>query len=152
MAKLLFLSILGYPTHFGQMEAIKLLASPRFSDKRMGYLALGLLVDEKHEVLTLVTNCLSQDLAAPSQFTAGLAITALGTLGSAEMARDLCGDLEKHLRGANPYLRKKARQWRRGGGGGWKKAPGDPPPPPYLSPSHPPARSLARPRSRRCAC
>ena len=33
MAKLLYLSILGYPTHFGQMEAIKLLASPRFSDK-----------------------------------------------------------------------------------------------------------------------
>jgi AP-1 complex subunit gamma-1 len=108
VAKLLYFSILGYPTHFGQMECIKLLASGRFNEKRIGYLALMLLLDEKQEVLTLVTNSLQMDLNHPNQFVAGLALTALGTIGSAEMARDLANDVDKHLKGANPYLRKKA--------------------------------------------
>lgn len=108
VAKLLYLSILGYPTHFGQMECIKLLASGRFNEKRIGYLALMLLLDEKQEVLTLVTNSLQLDLNHGNHFVAGLALTALGTIGSAEMARDLANDVDKHLKGDNPFLRKKA--------------------------------------------
>ncbi|KAJ0404608.1 hypothetical protein P43SY_005566 [Pythium insidiosum] len=39
VAKLLFIHMLGYPSHFGQMECVKLIASPYFAEKRMGYLA-----------------------------------------------------------------------------------------------------------------
>ena len=97
VAKLLFISMLGYPTHFGQMECIKMLASPRFGDKRIGYLALLLLLDEQTEVLMLVTNSLQMDLNSSSQFAVGLALTALGNIGSAEMARDLANDVERQL-------------------------------------------------------
>lgn len=38
VAKLLFIHMLGYPSHFGQMECVKLIASPLFGEKRMGYL------------------------------------------------------------------------------------------------------------------
>jgi AP-1 complex subunit gamma-1 len=38
VAKLLYIHMLGYPSHFGQMECLKLIASNNFSDKRMGYL------------------------------------------------------------------------------------------------------------------
>ena len=38
VAKLLFVHMLGYPTHFGQMESVKLIASHKFSEKRIGYL------------------------------------------------------------------------------------------------------------------
>jgi Adaptin N terminal region len=52
--------MLGYPTHFGQMECLKLIVSPFYADKRIGYLGLMLLLDERQEVLMLVTNSLKK--------------------------------------------------------------------------------------------
>ena len=40
IAKLLFLQLLGYPTHFGQIECLKLIVSNKFIEKRIGYLGL----------------------------------------------------------------------------------------------------------------
>ena len=42
---------MGYPTHFGQMECLKLIASSKFPEKRVGYLGLAQLLDENTEVL-----------------------------------------------------------------------------------------------------
>lgn len=105
---MLYIWLLGYPAHFGYIECIKLLASPHFNEKRIGYLALMLLLDEKTEVLTLVTNSMSNDLKHPNQFVVGLALTTLGNIGSAEMAHDLAPVVNDHLKHANPYIRKKA--------------------------------------------
>jgi AP-1 complex subunit gamma-1 len=63
VAKLLYLFTLGERTHFGQIECLKLLASPRFADKRLGYLGTMLLLDENQEVLTLVTNSLKKSVS-----------------------------------------------------------------------------------------
>ena len=60
LAKLLYIFLLGYPAHFGQIECLKLGISPLFKDKRLGYLGTQLLLDENHEILTLVTNCLKK--------------------------------------------------------------------------------------------
>ncbi|KAI9862767.1 MAG: clathrin associated protein complex large subunit [Trichoglossum hirsutum] len=108
VAKLLYLFTLGERTHFGQIECLKLLASPRFADKRLGYLGTMLLLDENQEVLTLVTNSLKNDLNHSNQYVVGLALCALGNIASVEMSRDLFPEIENLLSTANPYIRRKA--------------------------------------------
>ncbi|CEG47952.1 clathrin-adaptor gamma chain [Plasmopara halstedii] len=108
VAKLLFIHMLGYPSHFGQMECVKLIASPYFAEKRMGYLGLILLLTDQEDVLTLVTNSVKNDLNNQNQFTVALALTAVGNVASADMARDLVMDVDRHLRSDNEHLRKKA--------------------------------------------
>ena len=41
VAKLLYVHMLGYPSHFGQMECLKLIAANSFNEKRIGYLVRG---------------------------------------------------------------------------------------------------------------
>ena len=127
VAKLLYLFTLGERTHFGQIECLKLLASPRFADKRLGYLGTMLLLDENQEVLTLVTNSLQKyvlnislfitwadnqllpsDLNHSNQYVVGLALCTLGNIASIEMSRDLFQQIESLLSTANPYIRRKA--------------------------------------------
>ncbi|CAN7077986.1 unnamed protein product [Brassica oleracea var. botrytis] len=108
LAKLMFIHMLGYPTHFGQMECLKLIASPGFPEKRIGYLGLMLLLDERQEVLMLVTNSLKQDLNHTNQYVVGLALCALGNICSAEMARDLAPEVERLIQFRDPNIRKKA--------------------------------------------
>jgi len=108
VAKLLYMHMLGYPTHFGQMECVKLIASPTFPEKRIGYLGLMILLDEKHQVLMLVTNSLKTDFSHKNPYIVGLALASLGNICSSDMARDLANEVEKFFRHQNAYIRKKA--------------------------------------------
>ena len=59
----MFMHMLGYPTHFGQMECVRLTARSGFPEKRVGYLGLMLLLDEDQEVTMLVANSVKNDLS-----------------------------------------------------------------------------------------
>jgi len=100
---------IGYPTHFGQLECMKLVASPNFPEKRIGYLGMMLLLSEQADILMLATNSLKNDLNnTDNRFIAGLALCAIGNLATADMSRDLIPEVDKHLSSNKPYLRKKA--------------------------------------------
>ncbi|KRT82627.1 hypothetical protein AMK59_3340 [Oryctes borbonicus] len=100
--------MLGYPAHFGQLECLKLIASQKFTDKRIGYLGAMLLLDERQDVHLLITNCLKNDLNSTTQFAVGLALCTLGAIASPEMARDLASEVERLMNSPNAYIRKKA--------------------------------------------
>ena len=108
VAKLLFIHMLGYPTHWGQMECLKLIAGSKFLEKRIGYLGLMILLDERQEVLMLVENSLKNDLQSQNQYIAGLACCSIGNISSAEICRDLSPEVEKLMVGSNPFVAKKA--------------------------------------------
>ncbi|EGV66541.1 clathrin associated protein complex large subunit [Yamadazyma tenuis] len=108
ISKLLYLYIIGEKTHFGQVECIKLLASPKFIDKRLGYLATMLLLDENQEVLTLLTNSLDNDMKHTNHYVVAQALCCLGNIASLELSRDLYQNVEKLMQSKNAYLKKKA--------------------------------------------
>mmetsp|Transcript_27506 Transcript_27506/g.49546 ORF Transcript_27506/g.49546 Transcript_27506/m.49546 type:complete len:756 (-) Transcript_27506:1901-4168(-) len=100
--------MMGYPTQFGQVECLKLIASQNFTEKRVGYLGLSQLLNESNEVLMMVTNRIQIDLANSNQQIVSMALTALGNVGTAEMGRDLSKDLLRLLMTANSFNKKKA--------------------------------------------
>ncbi|CAO1619637.1 unnamed protein product [Sympodiomycopsis kandeliae] len=108
IAKLLYIHMLGYPAHFGQIECLKLVATPRFTDKRLGYLGVMLLLDENTSVLMLVTNGLKNDMNHSNMYVVGLALATFGNIASEEMARDLSNEVERLMGSSNTYIRRKA--------------------------------------------
>ncbi|KAG5220759.1 clathrin associated protein complex [Salix suchowensis] len=110
--KVTYIHMLGSPAHFGQIECLKLVASPRFSDKRLGYLGIMLLLDENQETLMLVTNSLKKyrsDMNHSNMYAVGLALCTFANIASEEMSRDLVNEIEKLLGSSNAYIRKKIR-------------------------------------------
>uniref|UniRef100_A0A8C2XE18 Adaptor related protein complex 1 subunit gamma 2 n=1 Tax=Cyclopterus lumpus TaxID=8103 RepID=A0A8C2XE18_CYCLU len=108
LAKLLYVHMLGYPAHFGQMECVRMIASPRYSEKRVGYLGAMMLLDEKQDASLLITNSIKNDLAHSNQYVQSLALCTLACMGSAEMCRDLAPEIDRLLRASNSYIKKKA--------------------------------------------
>ena len=111
IAKLVYLHMLGYPTHFGQMECLKLIAqnnSNSYAEKRIGYLGLMSLLDESQEILMLLTNSLKVDLNSKNDFVVRTALGALANLCSTEMARDLSMDVRKLMLSRSHPIQEKA--------------------------------------------
>ena len=108
IAKLLFFNLLGYPTAFGQVECIKLVSAPSYTEKRIGYLGLSQLLDESSDILMLVTSSILKDLAAKENYIVALGLTAIAEVSTADMCRELYPAVKKHMKSSSPYIRQRA--------------------------------------------
>lgn len=108
MLKLVYVHMLGYPTEFGQMYVVKLLAANDLTAKRVGYLALPLLIDESHEVLTLAENHIKKDMVHPNPFVQCLALNVVANIAGTDMASDVLAEVTALLGSTNLTVRRKA--------------------------------------------
>lgn len=100
--------MLGYQTSFIQMTCVNLLCSQKFSEKRVAYIALCLLLDEKSEVLLLTANTIKKDLENSNQFIIGIALNAIGEACTADICRQLSTEVLNLMNNPNPFIKKKA--------------------------------------------
>ncbi|MCQ2964875.1 MAG: AP-1 complex subunit gamma [archaeon] len=108
MTKCMAMSLMGYPTEFIHMTCISLLASQNFTQKRLAYLGICMLLDEKSEILLLCSNIIKKDLGSNNRFVVAAALTTIGEVGTPDMCRDTCPEIIKCLNSSNPYIKKKA--------------------------------------------
>ena len=62
ITKLIFIFLLGYPAHYGQMACLELISKQGYSDKRIGYLAMSLFLTDSNDLLLLAVNSVKNDL------------------------------------------------------------------------------------------
>lgn len=110
IAKIAFTYILGYPVDIGHMEAISLLASSKYSEKQIGYLAITLLFNESSDLARLVVNSIRKDLDDLDEVNNCLALHAIANMGGVEMAETLMEDVYRLLISptSRSFVKKKA--------------------------------------------
>lgn len=108
LTKCIFIHMLGFETNFIQMTCVDLLSSSNFTHKRIAYVALCVLMDERCEVLLLTTSTIKKDLESTNQYITAIALNAIGEVCTPFMCRELAPDIIKLLNHQNPYIKKKA--------------------------------------------
>ncbi|KAI9179052.1 hypothetical protein H9P43_005714 [Blastocladiella emersonii ATCC 22665] len=110
VCKLVYMYILGYRIDFGHVEAANLLASPKYKEKQIGYLAVTLLFNENSDAVHLVVNSFKKDLDADSDVVNCLVLNAIANIGGTQLAETLGPDVVKKLTSpaGSPFIKKKA--------------------------------------------
>ena len=111
LCKAIYMSMMGYQTSFMQLSCINLLASSNFTEKRMAYSALSLIMDSTSQVLLLATASIKKDLENEHENpeAACLALNAIGDICTPDMCRELSTQVASMIRnGAAPNILKKA--------------------------------------------
>ena len=114
LQKLTFLQMMGYSMSWASFATIEVMSSPRFAQKRIGYLAASQGFTQDTEVILLTTNLLKKELRGSAGnnmqgvYEAGLAINCISNIVTEDLARDLLPELTTLTRHPQPYLRKKS--------------------------------------------
>jgi AP-3 complex subunit delta-1 len=115
LQKLTFLHMMGYSMSWASFPTIEVMSSPRFAQKRIGYLAASQGFHQDTDVILLSTNLLKKELRSANVggsmagvYEAGLAINCISNIVTPELAQDLLPELTNLTAHPQPYLRKKA--------------------------------------------
>ncbi|CAH0771764.1 unnamed protein product [Bemisia tabaci] len=97
VCKLLFIFLLGHDIDFGQMEAVNLLSSNKYSEKQIGYLFISVLVNTNSDLIKLIIQSIKNDLSSRNPIHVNLAMQCIANIGSADMAEAFGYDIPKLL-------------------------------------------------------
>ena len=90
LCKAIYMQMMGYQTSFMQMSCINLLASSDFTEKRIAYSALPLVIDSTSQVLLLATSTIKKDLQNnDNPEIQALALNAIGDVCTPDMCREI---------------------------------------------------------------
>ncbi|GMR37257.1 hypothetical protein PMAYCL1PPCAC_07452, partial [Pristionchus mayeri] len=106
--KLCYLQMLGYDISWASFNIIEVMASTKYTEKRIGYLAAAQSFHESTDVLMLTTNLIRKDLTSSNVFDSGVALAGLACFVTPDLARDLSPDIVNLLTSSRPYTRKRA--------------------------------------------
>lgn len=93
---------------WASFHVLEVMSSPRFQQKRVGYLAAIQSYRDDDDVLMLATNLLKRDLTSSSPVEVSVSLSAIATIVTPSLAQDVHPEIVKMLSHSKPYIRKKA--------------------------------------------
>ena len=110
LCKAIYMQMMGYQTSFMQMSCINLLASLDFTEKRIAYSALPLVIDSTSQVLLLATSTIKKDLQnRDNPEIQALALNAVGDVCTPDMCREISMEVANIIQNTeDPNVKKRA--------------------------------------------
>ncbi|KAK0651606.1 AP-3 complex subunit delta [Cercophora newfieldiana] len=107
LLKLIYLEMVGHDMSWASFHVLEVMSSPKYHQKRVGYLGAVQSFRPDTEVLMLATNLLKKDLSATAPTIISLPIGALPHIITPSLALSVLPDLLPRLSHSHPSIRKK---------------------------------------------
>mmetsp|Transcript_23757 Transcript_23757/g.62092 ORF Transcript_23757/g.62092 Transcript_23757/m.62092 type:complete len:1254 (+) Transcript_23757:47-3808(+) len=108
LVRMMYCEMLGHDADFGYIHAVKLAQHASILEKRIGYLAVSVLLHEDHELMLLLVNTMQRDLKSTNVVEICTALTAMARVMNAEMIPAVLPLVEKLASHSREIVRKKA--------------------------------------------
>ncbi|XP_043083718.1 AP-4 complex subunit epsilon-1 [Puntigrus tetrazona] len=108
MVRAMYCEMLGYDASFTYIHAIKLAQQGSVLEKRVGYLAVSLFLNEGHELLLLLVNTVLKDLQSTNLIEACMALTVVAQVFPKDMIPAVLPLVEDKLSHSKEIIRRKA--------------------------------------------
>ncbi|XP_032378975.1 AP-4 complex subunit epsilon-1 [Etheostoma spectabile] len=108
MVRTIYCEMLGYEASFSYIHAIKLAQQGTALEKRVGYLAVSLFLNESHELLLLLVNTVLKDLQSTNLIEVCMALTVVSQMFPKDMIPAILPLVEEKLNHPKEIIRRKA--------------------------------------------
>ena len=83
--------MLGYESEFGYEEALNLINAMKFTEKCTGYIATGIMLNERNDpkIFEPVVHSIKMDLTSGNEVCECLALATLANIGGLELSKEL---------------------------------------------------------------
>ncbi|XP_026877219.2 AP-4 complex subunit epsilon-1 isoform X1 [Electrophorus electricus] len=108
MVRSMYCEMLGYEASFAYIHAIKLAQQGTVLEKRAGYLAVSLFLNENHELLLLLVNTVLKDLQSTNIIEVCMALTVVSQIFPKDMIPAVLPLVEEKLSHPKEIIRRKA--------------------------------------------